>query len=177
MDDDRVFLREQRGVRRGAAGAALTGAVALGLAFGLAGPSNPAAGAGERIAFALRVDVVVVVWFAAAVANVARLRFGSPEDIGAGTASTAGRSVRIARAILGNTGEQAGLAVFAHVLVAVTLEAYALVVPVLAGLFCAGRLLFWAGYGRGAAARALGFGLTFYPSLAALFIGAVAALS
>ncbi len=118
----------------------------------------------------------MVAWFAAAIANVARLRFGSPEDIGAETAQTVGPRVRIARAILGNTAEQAGLAVFAHLLVAVTLDAYAVVVPVLAGLFCVGRLLFWLGYAKGASARALGFGLTFYPSLAALIVGAGAAL-
>jgi uncharacterized protein involved in response to NO len=61
--------------------------------------------------------------------------------------------------------------------VAVTLDAYAVLVPVLAALFCAGRLLFWLGYERGAAARAVGFGLTFYPSLAVLIIAAVAGLS
>lgn len=174
MDGDEIFLRERRGVRRGAAGAAGLAAIVLGLAVWLAGPPNP--DAGERVAFALRIDVVVVGWFAAAIANVARLRFGSPEDIDAETAQTVGPRVKIARAILGNTAEQAGLAVFAHLLVAVTLDAYTLVVPVLAALFCVGRLLFWLGYAKGAAARALGFGLTFYPSLAALIIGAGAAL-
>lgn len=177
MDDHEDFRAEQRGVARGAGIAALVGAAALSLAFGLAGPANPAAGAGERVAFALRVDVLVVAWFAAAIANVARLRFASHADIGAGTASTFGPRVRIARALLANTGEQAALAVFAHLLVAVTLDAYAVLVPVLAALFCAGRLLFWLGYERGAAARAVGFGLTFYPSLAVLIIAAVAGLS
>ncbi|MCJ2032908.1 MAPEG family protein [Methylobacterium sp. J-068] len=177
MDRDAAFLRERRGVRRGAGLALLIGAAALGLAFGFARPSDPGLGPGDRIAFALRVDLCVVGWFAVAIGNVARLRFASPADIGAGTASASGRRVTIARAILGNTGEQAGLAVFAHCLVAVTLDAYAVLVPVLAGLFCAGRLLFWRGYAGGASARALGFGLTFYPSLAALIIAAAASLS
>ncbi|GJD73812.1 MAPEG family protein [Methylobacterium goesingense] len=177
MERDEAFLREQRGVRRGAVLAGLIGILALGLAFGMAGPAAPLAGAGERIAFALRVDLVVVAWFAAAIANVARLRFASPDDIGAATAPTEGARIKVARAILANTGEQAALAVFAHLAVAAALASYAAVVPVLAGLFCAGRLLFWLGYARGAAARALGFGLTFYPSLAALVISAVASLS
>jgi hypothetical protein len=47
----------------------------------------------------------------------------------------------------------------------------------LACLFCAGRLLFRLGYARGAAARALGFGPTFHPGLAAPVIAAVASLS
>jgi hypothetical protein len=38
------------------------------------------------------------------------------------------------------------------------------------GLFSAGRLLFWMGYQHGAPRRALGFGLTFYPTIAALLI-------
>jgi len=35
-------------------------------------------------------------------------------------------------------------------------------------LFVFGRILFWRGYARGAPARALGFALTFYPTLAML---------
>jgi hypothetical protein len=177
MDRDDAFLREQSGVRRGAGLAVLITVVALGLAFLLARPSDPPEPLDQRIAFALRVDVFVVAWFVAGIANVARLRFASPADIGAGTAPTSGARVSVARSILGNTGEQAALAVFTHGLVAVSLDAFATLVPVLAGLFCAGRLLFWHGYARGAAARALGFGLTFYPSLMALVIAAGASLS
>ena len=47
----------------------------------------------------------------------------------------------------------------------------------LAAMFGAGRLLFWWGYVRGAAARAFGFALTFYPSVGALGIAAVSLLS
>jgi hypothetical protein len=43
-------------------------------------------------------------------------------------------------------------------------------IPALAGLFSVGRMLFWANYARGAAARAFGFALTFYASVAALLI-------
>ncbi len=35
-------------------------------------------------------------------------------------------------------------------------------------LFAVGRVLFWRGYARGAPGRAMGFGLTFYPSVALL---------
>ena len=177
MDRDDAFHREQRGVRRGAGFALLIGCAILSLSLAAARPFNPVPDFGERIAFALRVDAWVVAWFAAAIANVARLRFASPLDIGAGSAPTSGQRVTIARAILENTGEQAALAVFAHCLVAVSLDAYATLVPALAALFCGGRLLFWVGYAQGAAARALGFGLTFYSNLAALIIAAAASLS
>jgi uncharacterized membrane protein YecN with MAPEG domain len=50
------------------------------------------------------------------------------------------------------------------------------VIDALVILFAVGRLLFWIGYRRGAAGRAFGFALTFYPSvlalLAAAFVGA-----
>ena len=45
-------------------------------------------------------------------------------------------------------------------------------IPAAAILFLIGRILFSRGYERGAAARAIGFGLTFYPSV--LMIAAAA---
>jgi len=41
-------------------------------------------------------------------------------------------------------------------------------IAVAALLFCAGRVLFARGYGRGAAGRATGFGLTAYPTFGML---------
>ena len=49
------------------------------------------------------------------------------------------------------------------------------VLPGLVGLFCVGRASFWLGYRHGAAARAFGFALTFYPSVGAC-VAAVALL-
>ena len=43
-------------------------------------------------------------------------------------------------------------------------------VPAAAILFFVGRVLFWRGYAHGASARALGFALTFYPSVAMLLL-------
>jgi uncharacterized membrane protein YecN with MAPEG domain len=37
-------------------------------------------------------------------------------------------------------------------------------------VFFVGRILFWRGYARGAPARALGFALTFYPSVAMILL-------
>jgi hypothetical protein len=44
-------------------------------------------------------------------------------------------------------------------------------------LFGLGRLLFWLGYARGAAGRAFGFALTFYPTAFALIAGLVLVLT
>ncbi len=53
-----------------------------------------------------------------------------------------------------------------------TFRAGATMLTALAILFCIGRALFWAGYGRGAGGRALGFALTFYPTIAAFGLSA-----
>jgi uncharacterized membrane protein YecN with MAPEG domain len=39
-------------------------------------------------------------------------------------------------------------------------------IPACASLFLIGRLVFAAGYSKGAGSRAFGFGLTFYPTIA-----------
>ncbi|MGA2776038.1 MAG: hypothetical protein ABSF94_00665 [Steroidobacteraceae bacterium] len=49
--------------------------------------------------------------------------------------------------------------------------------PILGGFFCIGRLWFWIGYQRGPAARAFGFAISFYPSVAALLVCGWALLS
>ena len=47
------------------------------------------------------------------------------------------------------------------------------VIPAAAVLFALGRLLFWRGYAGGAPSRALGFGLTFYPTALMLIVNIV----
>lgn len=169
----RKFQQEQRGVARAMAAALVTAIVVLCgvmLATRTTAPTLFAA----RLQFALRVDVLVVAWLAAAIANVARLRFFSEQDIAGSSAGTASDAVRTAGAILQNTVEQAGLAVVTHLIVAATFDRSDMVIAALACLFVVGRALFWAGYGRGASGRAFGFALTFYPNILALLGSAVA---
>lgn len=165
------FRREQHGVMLGMAAAAVVTVAGLGWAVTAPLPAtgDPLA---ERIAATSRADVLVVVWLAAGIANVARLRFFSASDIAGSSHGAASDQVRRAGAILLNTLEQVVLAVLAHLIVAVSFEHPGRAVTVLVTLFCAGRLLFWIGYRHGARARALGFGLSFYPSIAALIASA-----
>ena len=75
------------------------------------------------------------------------------------------------QSILQNTLEQAVLAVLVHLIWAVTMPGDWLpAIPAATTLFVVGRMLFWRGYERGAAARAMGFGLTFYPTVLMLAI-------
>lgn len=130
-----------------------------------ASPSLP-----DRLIAVAKADLLVLVWLAATIGNVARLRFFSPTDI-AGGASTAGSTdVNRANALLQNTLEQVALAVPIHVALAVLVASAVPLILALSTLFSVGRFLFWIGYAHGARSRAFGFALTFYPSVAGLII-------
>ncbi len=64
------------------------------------------------------------------------------------------------------------LAVAAYMIWAAAMpHAWLRAVPIAASLFAVGRILFAIGYERGAPGRAMGFGLTAYPTFAMLRIG------
>ncbi|GLH80788.1 hypothetical protein SSBR45G_56970 [Bradyrhizobium sp. SSBR45G] len=175
MADDAAFHREQRHVAAGMAAAALIAVTAIGLALWRSGgAAQPAA---ERLATALRLDLLVIVWLLGAIGNVARLRFFSAQDIAGAAATVASDAVRRGNAILQNTLEQAVLAVAVHLGLAATLPRPEVLLVTLVVLFGLGRLLFWVGYARGAAGRAFGFALTFYPTAFALIAGVAIVLS
>jgi len=73
--------------------------------------------------------------------------------------------------VLQNTLEQAVLAVVAYMIWAVVAPlAWLRTIPMAAILFVAGRILFTRGYERGAPGRAMGFGLTAYPTFGMLIV-------
>jgi hypothetical protein len=112
--------------------------------------------------------LAVSIWLLIAVGGIANFRFFSPPDIdGAGLTAPSGK-LKPKLAILQNTLEQVVLACVAYGGVAVfaprTWLALLLVLPV---LFSIGRIAFALGYRAGAAGRAFGFALTFYPTVGA----------
>ncbi len=119
--------------------------------------------------------LVLGLWLAAAIGDVARRRFVSEGAIGGGDGNDA--KVDAANAVLRNTAEQALLAGFAYTALLVTSDHARVPVALFVACFSAGRLLFWTGYRDGAEARALGFALTFYPSVAALLMAVVASIA
>ncbi|RZM03435.1 MAG: MAPEG family protein [Sphingomonas sp.] len=153
---------ERRGVAQGMAAGLLVAIVAL--AVGL--NSDAAGGPTETLGAAV---AILGSWIAATVGNVARLRFFDDSGIGAAATGADPLAIRIARAVAQNTLEQAVIAGFAYA--ALTYVAgSAGTIALLVGCFSLGRVLFWTGYARGAAARAFGFALTFYPSVLALLV-------
>jgi hypothetical protein len=102
------------------------------------------------------------------VGNLARLRFFSAQDIHGASATSESETVRVERAVLQNTVEQALLAVPVQWALELLLPTQQLgILYALSGLFCVGRLAFWLGYRRGAGARSFGFAATFYPTAVA----------
>ncbi|MFO1027560.1 MAG: hypothetical protein U1E70_20475 [Acetobacteraceae bacterium] len=128
----------------------------------------------DRLAFAARADLFVALWLLASVAAVAKGRFFSPQDIAGSGFGEPTPTIAAGRAVVQNTHEQATLAVIAHLALATLLPFRLLgLIPLLVVLFCIGRLTFWLGYQRGAAARAFGFATTFYPTAMALVVALV----
>jgi hypothetical protein len=172
MPGDDAFRHAQRRVAAAMALAAILTAGLLTLAAVWEPTDTPVRPGAERLQAALRADLFVVAWLAAAIANVARLRFFSRDDIAGSGTGSGSRPVREAVAILQNTTEQVVLAVPTHLALATVLARPAVPLAVLVALFFAGRTLFWLGYRRGPGGRALGFALTFYPTVAALGLAA-----
>jgi len=119
-----------------------------------------------RLSSALKWDLLLLASLITTIALLARHRFFTPEDID-GSALTAGTAkATLLQSIIQNTLEQTVIAFMAHVVWALTMPlVWQGVIPVAAVLFVVGRLLFGMGYASGAPARALGFALTFYPTV------------
>ena len=157
-----MMTPERRGVALGmAAGlAAAIAALAIGLNADVIGGPTETLGAAASI---------LGLWVAATIGNVARLRFFDDRAIGGAAAGEDPLAIRIARAVAQNTLEQAVIAAFAYAALTYVADS-AGAIALLVGCFSVGRVLFWTGYAGGAAARAFGFALTFYPSVLALLV-------
>ena len=169
---------KQRGVLKGILiGAAITVAVTAGAI--LAGPMmlSPEATVVERLSFALWADVFIALWLGISIALLARHRYFTPEDIDGGGLTRGSETASVLQATLQNTLEQTVLAVLVHVTWATLMPvSWMSAIPAAVVLFLCGRLLFLLGYRGGAPSRALGFALTYYPSVLMLAIVVVAAV-
>jgi len=162
--------------QQGVLGGMLTGLVATVLALALAIIVQPAAltpqqGYPETLVHALKWDVLLVVCLAVNIGLLARHRFFTPEDIDGGGLTAGTPQAQVLQSTLQNTLEQTVLGLAVHIIWAVVMPQYwQAAVPAAAILFFVGRILFWRGYARGAPARALGFALTFYPSVTMILL-------
>jgi uncharacterized membrane protein YecN with MAPEG domain len=167
-----MLTEKQQGVLRGM----VAGLVITLLALTLAVVAPPRALLPEQevsaaLVQALKWAVLLVACLTVSIAVLARHRFFTAADIDGGGLSEGTSEAQLLQSILQNTLEQAVLALSVHVIWAAAMpQTWQAAVPAAAILFLLGRLLFWRGYGRGAPARALGFALTFYPSVIMLLL-------
>ena len=169
---------KQRGVLKGISiGAAITVAVIVGAILAAPMVLSPEATIAERLSFALWADVFIALWLGISIALLARHRYFTPEDIDGGGLTRGSETASVLQATLQNTLEQTVLAVLVHVTWATLMPvSWMSAIPAAVVLFLCGRLLFLLGYRGGAPSRALGFALTYYPSVLMLAIVVVAAV-
>ena len=169
---------KQRGVLKGIiAGAAITFVVIVGAI--LVGPMalSPEASAGERLAFAICADAFIALWLGISVGLLARHRFFTPEDIDGGGLSSGSETANVLQSTLQNTLEQSVLAVLVHLAWSILMPvSWISAIPAAVFLFLCGRVLFVRGYRGGAPSRAVGFALTYYPSVLMLIFVIVTAV-
>ncbi len=124
----------------------------------------------ERVMILAASCMAIGLCFAIHIGIMARHRFFSTEDIDGGGLRVGSDQAHILQAVLQNTLEQSVLAIITYLAWAVLMPAtYLSVIPLAASSFIFGRLLFFLNYKKGAARRALGFALTFYPTVFMLF--------
>jgi hypothetical protein len=164
-----VLDTKQTAVVRSGSLAVLIVVVACGLSFLIPPTALPADDAISRIAWALLWMTVPMLALMVSVVRVANHRFVTPEDIDGSGLTVGSARVQVLRAVLQNTLEQSVLAAGAYLIGAIALpHDWLRIIPPAAVLFAVGRILFAFGYDRGAAGRALGFGLTAYPTFGLL---------
>ncbi len=129
----------------------------------------------ERIAMALKWDLLLALVLLISIVRVGAFRFVSDADMDGAGLTPGSPRIKVMQAQLQNTLEQTVLAVITHLAwAAAAPPAWRHAVPVAVVLFVLGRLLFFSGYEKGAEFRALGFGLTILPStLMLLCLGVV----
>lgn len=163
-----ALSKAQKGVAAGMATALAVVVVGGGAAIWAAPPRLLAGPAPvDRLAFLAGWDLLVVFWLIVGIMRLARHRFFTPDDIDGGGLTAGTSRAKLLQSELQNTLEQSVLALAVHAAWAFAMPAgWLAAVPVGAWMFFVGRALFMLGYERGAAARAFGFALTFYSSVA-----------
>lgn len=126
----------------------------------------------EKLKVAFLSSIIPTVFLAASIGRLARHRFFTPEDIDGGGLSNGSAQATLLQSLLQNTFEQTLLASLVYCAWSVVMPATSLsVVPIAAISFGLGRILFFTGYKKGAPSRAIGFTLSFYPSI--IMLGAI----
>ena len=145
--------------------------------FYVIGPFEQAVQFQDRVTLALQCAILPGLMFLIGIGVLGSGRFGNEaEDPTACEANT--HKMKVNLRYLSNTHEQFTLFLIALLGLALLLPAPALtLLPIYASLFVIGRIAFWVGYHINPLYRALGFGMTFYPTVTAMLYNTYAVLS
>jgi hypothetical protein len=120
----------------------------------------------ERLVTAFNACLIPALFLGVCIARLAKHRFFSNDAIEGVLSITQNEQTRVLQSVLQNTFEQALLATLVYTSWSVLMPTQWLSAITVAALcFTVGRILFIARYQKGAAARAIGFTLSFYPSM------------
>ena len=123
-----------------------------------------------KLAIAIQYGLLLALCLVVSIARLAKHRFFTPEDIDGSGLTNGSEKAKTLQSLLQNTLEQSVLAGFIYLAWAIIMPiTWLSVIPLSALLFTLGRFLFFINYHKGASARALGFTLTFYPTVGMLF--------
>lgn len=159
--------RAERSIRRAGllSGLALAAAVPAGY-YLLPGLFDFPEALPERMAFAARASIFVLACVVVAIGMVATGRRFSRADIGGSAARPPSEKIAVPVAFLQNTLEQAVIAVGLYFALATLVSGpWLSLIIVGVAFFLIGRILFLAGYAKGAEGRALGMALTMTPTV------------
>jgi hypothetical protein len=173
---------KQTGVLKGMALALLISGATLFFSLKLLGPKFIVMSLGGRFALCALAMLLPALTLAYSIGRLARHRFFSPQDIDGSALSSGTSTAVLLQSLLKNSLEQALLALIAYASWCLLVPAVLLpAAPAAAVLFFVGRVMFFARYVQGAQARALGFALTFYPTVlllvAAMYFAATAMIT
>ena len=177
-----IFDSEQRSIVLQSAFAVLLCGVVLGVGYLWLPPDLVGIGGSmpltDRMAFALKWDLLIFMWLAGSVGAVSQKRFWTPADRHGSAYSEPSPAIAVRTANLQNTLEQTVLASGAHLILATVLRDRELVlIPLLVLLFLVGRATFAIGYAKSPIGRAFGMAVTGASAGSALVLAAALILS
>ncbi|MBX9630153.1 MAG: MAPEG family protein [Burkholderiales bacterium] len=133
---------------------------------------------GDRLAFALKWDLLIFLWLAGCVGAVSQARFWTPADRKGSAFGPPRPAIALRAAILQNSLEQTMLTLGAHLILAVVVRDSELVlIPLLVVVYLVGRAAFAIGYAASPIARAFGMALTAAPLVFTYVLAAVLMLA
>lgn len=145
--------------------------------FYLIGPFTHAAEFEDRLTLAVQCAILPGLMLLAGILTLGKGRFGNKAEDPT-TCEASSQAMKVNIRYLSNTHEQFSLFIINILGLALLLPTPALtLLPIYAVLFVVGRIAFWIGYHINPLHRAVGFGLTFYPSVAAMLYNVYAVLA